>query len=73
MAMKMIAKIKSPDTPDKNGRVYPKEVLEKAVLDFEIQGIGELEHPNPDLTPNKINKIELTEDGLWAQIETLNV
>ena len=44
MANNEVIMVKSMETPNGNGRVYPKEVMERAINEFKGGSVGELDH-----------------------------
>lgn len=64
------------DQPNKNGRIYPKALLEREIERFTPQ-IGQIGPPDDSIismgqASHKINQLEMIDDKLVAHIEIMN-
>lgn len=77
--MEIECKIGELDHPNNNGRIYPKDVLEKAIQNYneKTYKFGELGCPttqNVELqhVSHKINEVKLKDNNICANIELLD-
>lgn len=77
--MEIECKIGELDHPNRNGRIYPKDVLEKAIQNYneKTYKFGELGCPttqNVELqhVSHKINEVKLKDNNICANIELLD-
>ena len=85
--MKMIVDCITADVPTRNGRIYPKAVLQETIGKFQEKiltncALGELELPSKDFgsincqnVSHRINEINLNEETgkIEADVEILNI
>lgn len=73
--MKFVRSVLTVDKPNKNGRIYPKSLVENWVNNFK-ESFGTIGYPQDSKitlseASHKINRIEIKNDELFVEAETL--